>query len=411
MLLLVGLLASLPSQALAGDGPRDTSDSLRFRSEFGLSTDSHHVQAIENDANSSRKYGVPLSSSELAEIARRERIAASLHPLLAHLQGLGQTFGGLYLDQAAGGQVVVNLVGQSDKYHRAILELAPTDGEVQIREVQHSLAELQDAYHQMNAELPSLEALGVVIYTITLSEQRNIIDIGLGRIDPAWIAEIKGRMDPSIVAFHAAEPVVAGACSKDSCLSPERLRAGLTLTGAARVCTSGFVVHNGSNSQLLTAGHCFQGGGVGQSVYQGGEFIGNVSATLYYDYSEADVKIIDISNSRESNWLLNTYAFTTEDLNTVGTPVCRSGISSGIDCGTIVANTETVFYNSRHFINQGKTSFGSTTGDSGGVIYGGSGRAYGIFASFTSTNSWYGRLDLFSSSLNNYLCIDINCVY
>jgi hypothetical protein len=99
------------------------------------------------------------------------------------------------------------------------------------------------------------------------------------------------------------------------------------------------------------------------------------------------------------------------DLNTVGTPVCPSGIVSGIDCGTIVAKTETVVYNSRHFVNQGKASIASTFGDSGGVIYGGSGKAYGILASFAGAYSWYGRLDLFSNDLNNYLCIDINCVY
>jgi hypothetical protein len=37
--------------------------------------------------------------------------------------------------------------------------------------------------------------------------------------------------------------------------------------------------------------------------------------------------------------------------------------------------------------------------------------AYGIFASFTSTRSWYGRLEYFESDLGNYSCIDINCVY
>jgi hypothetical protein len=62
-------------------------------------------------------------------------------------------------------------------------------------------------------------------------------------------------------------------------------------------------------------------------------------------------------------------------------------------------------------MNQAVTNFGSASGDSGAPICGTSGRAYGIFASFTSTRSWYGRLEYFESDLGNYSCIDINCVY
>ena len=120
----------------------------------------------------------------------------------------------------------------------------------------------------------------MVIHTITLDERNNVIDVGLSWVDPAWVTEVERRVDPSLVVFHAAEPVVPGACSKDNCLPPERLRAGLTLSASGSLCTSGFVVHNGSNSQLLTAGHCFNGGGVGQTVYQTGVSIGTVSAIV-----------------------------------------------------------------------------------------------------------------------------------
>src|SRR6187397_3190666 len=54
VLLLVGLLASLSDQALAAE-PSGSSDSIRFRSEFGLSTDTDHVQALEKDAKASRQ--------------------------------------------------------------------------------------------------------------------------------------------------------------------------------------------------------------------------------------------------------------------------------------------------------------------------------------------------------------------
>jgi hypothetical protein len=36
----------------------------------------------------------------------------------------------------------------------------------------------------------------------------TVFDVGLSRADPAWIAAVKRRIDPSLVSFHVAEPVV-----------------------------------------------------------------------------------------------------------------------------------------------------------------------------------------------------------
>ena len=404
-------IAQAPSPATGAEPDvRDVRDAMRFRETFGLSTDRAAVEAIEANRSASRAYGVALTASEAAEMARRESFAERLSPAVPKLRA-EPTFGGMFIDQARGGKLVVNLVNGSHADKERIAGLVPSDGQVEFRDAKHTLRALDAAYEAMNAALPALESRGLVIHEVELSERENVLRVGLDRLDEAWIAEVEDVLDPGIVEFFEADPLNAGACSRTSCPSPERLRAGLVIGAAGEVCTSGFIVHNGTNSQMLTAAHCFKYGGVGQTVYHAGVSIGQVSDTLLYDYSDGDVKMINIPNTRESNWIYNQFAILTPDISTAGKPICRSGIASGVDCGVILETRNTTGYDGYHFVNQGKTDFGSADGDSGGPMYASGNKAYGVFASFTSTRSWYARLEYVEPEFNNYVCIDINCTY
>jgi hypothetical protein len=169
---------------------------------------------------------------------------------------------------------------------------------------------------------------------------------------------------------------------------------------------------------MLTAGHCFVPDGQllanGSSVNHAGGSIGTKSDDLYYNLSVADVMMIDVAQSRESNYVFKdgnpSQVITTPELHTVGSVVWRSGISSGSDPGLIQSSAETTSSNGRTFINQVRVSVSSIGGDSGAPMHN-SYRAYGIFASGDPQSSWYGRIEFIEQHLGVVICIDLSCTY
>ncbi|HEY8473022.1 MAG TPA: S1 family peptidase [Natronosporangium sp.] len=135
-------------------------------------------------------------------------------------------------------------------------------------------------------------------------------------------------------------------------------------------CSTGFNMRNPSTGAryFLTAGHC---GVAGNGATAGnGVFIGTFTASFFPTFDDA---LVQVTNT--GYWLQGPFVFSWPGFivvsssytdGPVGTPVCKSGRTTGWTCGTITGKNETVNY------PQG-TVFGLTRhnacveqGDSGG---------------------------------------------
>lgn len=158
--------------------------SLDFRETFGLSTDPELIHRLLADPAADCTWTVPLTSEEAAEIDRRNMIELYIGGLSGFVDQHGDAFGGLYIDQQAGGIVVLlttpsTTQAQIDEALALIAPGAPDWLQVTTREVKYSqrrLSTTQDEISALSAaEDPRVE--GIVGLGRGTSENRVEVDI------------------------------------------------------------------------------------------------------------------------------------------------------------------------------------------------------------------------------------------
>ena len=198
-----------------------------------------------------------------------------------------------------------------------------------------------------------------------------------------------------------------------------RIMGGLQITFTGWSCTTGFVARDSQTRQLyvLTAGHCLAGSGVSALWSHHGASFGRATAEAFHPGSVADVGEIEVAGPATSDEI---YGPSNADIRrltgsapnasqTVGSEVCRSGVTSGWRCGSIVAaDVDTTLLGTliRH---TWWTDFPSASGDSGAPIVDHDGRAAGILIATTSTQSVYSTVDWIATELHTRACVDSEC--
>lgn len=277
-----------------------------------------------------------------------------------------------------------------------------------------------------SAVLPDLLSRGVDVQQIGVLVQENAIEVRLSQLDPAWIAIVRDRIAFPSIKYAKAEPGGPQACSMHICLAADnpRLRAGLriwTQSGnTVNYCTSGYLVRarqTPSNTLMVTAGHCPFVPGVTGALYRHGtplgtfDNLGYVAATGYWSGSYVDAMMINIPDSRESDWMYVSISMSGHGAHTPGTPVCMKGQQTGGSaCGQIVSSPWTLTYPDGTIImQQVKTTINTKTGDSGGPVYSGS-LAHGIVVWGGALNeSFYSKMSNIEATLNVDLCVTVSC--
>ncbi len=139
-------------------------------------------------------------------------------------------------------------------------------------------------------------------------------------------------------------------------------------------CSAGFAVNTGG---FVTAGHC---GTVGQNVTTGtGAVVGSFSASTFPD---ADMALVTLS-AATAQPLVETFtgAYLPVKGSTaapIGATVCRSGYSSGYQCGVIQAFNVTVNYAAGAVYGLTRSNACAWPGDSGGPFISANGHAQGV---------------------------------
>lgn len=394
---------------------------VRFRSAMGLNSTEPHVRSVADryawDPAVDDNYGVPLLPDEAAEVARRVRIQEGLGPLRALLAVDESTYGGHYIDQQAGGTVVVQLVGSAGPSDDVLRDVLPEGAELRVESVRHSAAELRTLTDAVTADWEMLRELGVDVVSTAFSGRDNLVQIGVAEPTADEIALLESRYgsDKVEVLPEGIVPANHGCISTDHCAYP--MRGGVWISG----CTAGFVMRRGSNTFLLTAGHCSASSTGGIFVHNGYGSIGGTYASAAFDGSRADAKIIDMTDSQESNRVFLTttsYRLITSwqgvyDDN-VGDLVCKMGANTGYaTCGNISSVYVSTNVAGVDYIGQRRADFSAVGGDSGGPVYsagGGTNRmAIGVFSALSTSYRYYSHIGYVYQMLNVTPCFDSQC--
>ncbi len=401
--LLTTSVSSAAEPSLSGDKLREA---LAFRSQLGFDTSPERIAAVEVDPASVRPLGIAMTPAEAAEMDRRAAIWERIGEVAEYAADV-TGYAGIYFDQLSGGQIVVLTSGLSGPM-ADIVGGALSAGDFRVEEVANSLTDLQATFDVVSRDLELLIAQGFPVSSVDLDEVRNLVRIGVSALTPALSKALTERYGELVLvapepAFHVTHCV-----SRLHCAEPDK--GGLKIIANGVPCTSGFLgrpVGSSTPLYVLTAGHCIQvAGGLSKIWKHDGVTLGDGAIEDFYNGSNADSGAIDDVETAGKNFV---YAGSSSDIRAItgkysnatqaqGVVVCRSGVTSGYDCGTIAATNQSIPYDQFGYTihHMWTTSFPSDLGDSGGsVLY--ASKALGIQSATNGVNSAYSTIDWIES--------------
>lgn len=218
----------------------------------------------------------------------------------------------------------------------------------------------------------------------TLNRIRAVLDARAGSVadsvtgwyvDPRSNSVVVSATDPAAAErFVAGQP---GVRIERVALTPRLLADlrggdGIEASDGGR-CSIGFNATAGQRRYIVTAGHCTQLGGT-WSAENGGS-IGPVDRSSFPgdDFGTIEVTAPSWQQTSTVNTSNGNITLTGTRVTPVGASVCRSGATTGYECGTVEATNETVNYGSGTVVyGLTRTTACAEPGDSGGPFISGS---------------------------------------
>jgi hypothetical protein len=451
-LFALSVVASVTPASGAGDGVSLESaiaDAARFRASLGLSVDPDLLQRGASGASdvSNRRWGVPLTDQEAAEVTRRSLIPERIAPTLA-AAGSRADFGGAYLDHTAGGQPILLFAGTGADEFRASRP-GTSDSEVTVltRSVARSLADLERLRTRLHGDSAWFDEAGIELVSSGIDTQNNVLLVGIRGLSDEIRSRLAGRYGPGL-AYREDEPSLADACTVNSCWPQKGGIKLFPVNNASRICTSGFTVRYGSPIQygLLTAGHCVKINGNGNYAHLAAKVVGTPTPHTYLVNAVADAVVIKMNAEPPPTNTLNYFVWEDDITHAVsrvspnaelvqGSPVCMYGwgmkaqepATAGRKCGTITVPdvirpscedvNKTICRNIQH---QYETNYDTHPGDSGGPVSTGISSAVGLVTDSvkdgTGNRSWFSTVDWAMSAIDNVaggvrwrVCLNATC--
>ncbi len=402
-----------------------TAQSASFRVQFGLQADPDFIATVQSNPTATLELGVPLLPTELADLQHRNEIADAAFGLQPYLEN-DPRFGGMWMDQAAGGVVVIDELGSDVAFEQAISSALPSGTSLRFAPARYPFAQLTAIRDAAEGAQDALaRSLGLSL--IAIDPVSNAVTLGL---DPYSTAGAEALQKAYGEAVHVtSEPIdrVTTCVSADNCPDPS-YKGGLGIYntyGGTGWCTSGFAagkVTGGTANHwyMLTAGHCieFKGGLDFPNWLHSGSVLGIAIAYQSCDRCAADVGVLSIpawdtpTNAVLANSTADIRSIASSKTNAqqgVGSQGCHRGHGiQAFNCGQVdMANADhqvtepdgTVRWQNHNW----RLNTVAASGDSGGpVMY--LNAAMGVTEA-GSSYTWYSTIDWSVSALGYRPCI------
>jgi hypothetical protein len=384
------VIAVVPVRAASEDqaAAMALAEASRFRAEFGLRSDAAYVAETARSERVSEAWGIALTAQEEAELNRRTRIANSLDALTKYAATIPD-LGGVFLDQHAGGEVVVTIAGDPDPHRPALSRRLPAGASLRVERVSHRLADLDAAHNAIIADAAALQAEGITVSSVTTDESANLLLVTVNPLTPENESLLRARYGEFVVVQGGGEGTLThtGCYSRTHCYGPP-LRAGISVNPSG--CSLGFVVQQSGVTRILTAGHGGCGDFGGLASHDGFTF-GAIQTRSWFGgdtWETADAATIgNLTAAQDDNWLYTCAGcalaisgaqsmFEPENI-----PVCISARNTeAVRCGTMINKNASILYPEGWLRQQREATYAVYNLDSGGATYAGS-TAYGIQSS------------------------------
>ncbi|WP_064748707.1 S1 family peptidase [Lysobacter antibioticus] len=305
---------------------------------------------------------------QYAQYLATERLAQSQGRAIE--REFGSAYAGSWIERNADGSFKLVAASAGARKSSSI-------GGVEVRNVRHSLKQLQQSMDLLDASSRarikgiSKPLTGVQSWYVDPVRNSVVVKVDQGALDRG-------------IDFVALSGADSGSVRIEE--TPGTLQTAATIVGGieysinnASLCSVGFSVTRSSTKGFVTAGHC---GSAGAIVRIGGAQVGSFAASRFPGNDRAWVSVGSgntlqpwVSNYSGGNVIVRG---STEAA--IGAAVCRSGRTTGYRCGTITAKNVTANYaqGAVYGLTQGNACMGR--GDSGGSWITSAGQAQGVMS-------------------------------
>jgi hypothetical protein len=368
---------------------------IELRKSIGFRSDTEYVKAVRSSDDmvvNERFGGIALTPAEAHELEARLNLEKDGDVLLDFFEKeleFQDAFGGIYLDHAAGsedytagGKLVLQLVRDYEKINDIPAKLPSIQypERLRIEWVDFSGERLEQEFWAISnaaTQHPELRA-------VAIDGRNNQVEVLIAPSDAWRISDgvVEKASLPNDLATLVADPSVIvweGEIEEE----PVAVRGGdsWSNTSGGGDCTLGFKIEYNNTYSMLTAGHCISALGMsaGGDVYHNTTKIGTYSgvykdgassssgtgidaAILYMnDFWTAYEDVIDYSSYRDIVGSTDDYV--------AGYWRCRTGQSSGTNCGEIKCTSITYQSGGRWYTDMFTIDPDSVGGDSGSPVY------------------------------------------
>ncbi|HYN50794.1 MAG TPA: hypothetical protein VES62_07695 [Thermoleophilaceae bacterium] len=374
------------SGGLTVSGPIDETlqDELRFRHDFGLMTDVAAVRELMADPTADTTYGAALTVGETREMDRRVAMESQMTPLEEAAEKL-PGFAGHWIDQPAGGILMVAFTGDASIHEAVLRPLVPPGATMRLVSARYTSAELDALAEEIFADRHALEQSGVKVSLLYAHLQTNQVVVGVRDLTSASTALLEQRYGQAVSTIYSDPVPTACTNNNTNCWGPP-LRAGVSgfPVGWGGWCSIAFLVrHNSSgNRGWLTAGHCATLTGIGSvwhhaanSAWPMGTIMQTCYPQCYYsDSGRADICCFSLISRivYDQNYPAGREVSYAQylDADDIGDIVCLNARRSlSWRCGNIQAIGYWQYPDGTWFLQQRFANYANKTGDSGGAVH------------------------------------------
>lgn len=261
---------------------------------------------------------------------------------------LGRSFGGAYITPD-GASLVVTV---TDKAKADVVKAAGAIPKI----VKRSEATLDSALADLSDVADQAPAAEVAGWYVDPQTNKVVVETRGDVADAKDLVEASGANAAAVTVVTTTEQpeLLADVRGADAYVIPEN---------KGGVCSVGFAVEGG----YITAGHCGSAGMTATTVNR--EALGRFDVS---SFPADDYAFVSTNENWVSRALVNNYAggsITVSGTATAlkGAAVCRSGITTGWQCGTVETTDKTVVYSGGRVVEQlTETTACAEPGDSGG---------------------------------------------
>lgn len=338
---------ALPHQNVEDDEMRAN---IEARSLLGFPAD--HAKVVELSGTSadvgSDKYGIPMTTAELAEWERRGEVQVMAREQLVPAAQKRSDFAGFFMDHQRGGKLVVLTTGDPTRVKEDLTAVEPRlIDDLVVRQVDVTDTQLDAAAKELfiNAD-QYLGGIRVHEVAVDVAEARLVATVPAEAVDAAQeeLPAVTQALGGIEIAVQGGDAAIEQVCfHRENCHHP--MRAGIVIRRSSPDgprCTMGFhiVMRSNNDRQALTSGHCdynrwslwYHRGYVSAS---GSHAVGYKRGSLY-ENDAIDMMRVSIPDSQASNKLYKANPVTYSTAPYVGMNICADlGRSDKVDCGTV----------------------------------------------------------------------------